>query len=479
MPTMPSPCRHCKVVVHWGSEDSSKCSFRPLWTLGRFVGYLVAMFACSWVSTAVMEVAEAWRVEEKALASAAEATTSADAVASLRSAALAIEIACSLLAWLSYAFYATEWAYAFYATAWAFLAIFLVAREENLCCNCGAQHGWCFAKASCSYCKARVRRHVEEHPVSCASCNVVFDSGEGHPLKCSPRRSRTQISWIVAYLVAANALLAAASLASSVALAWGVSELKAEASSEAPSEAASEAAEEALSALASISAAIYSLIAWTHTAEEPHRCDCSDTCSKAFSTSSSLFVHTRTHTKILFGSAPCALAFAAIVFFWLAIAAAWDPFHCKGRCCNCAVERGWIFDKSSCIQCLTRAWGGQQRPAEEPVRAHAQEIPSLARIQNAGQGARLVRQDQVGAAPNPPADQAEEFERECVVCLSEPRQTRFGCGHSVVCTGCFETLLGRESCCPTCREPVRRDQVQWGSQIALQETFVPPPGRER
>jgi hypothetical protein len=365
---------------------------------------------------------------------------------------------------------------------------FLVAREKDLCCNCGAQHGWCFTKASCIHCKARARRHVRQHPVSCASCNVVFDSGEGHPRKCSTRRRRTQISWIVAYLVAANALLAAASLASSVALAWEVSELKAEASleasSEAPSEAASEAAEEASSALASISAAIDSLIAWSHTIEEPHRCDCSDTCSKAFSTSSSLFIHTRTHTEILLALAPCAFAFAAIAFFRLAIAAAWDPFRFKGRCCNCAVQRSWIFDRSSCIQCLTRkhcpcAWGGEHRPAEEPVRPHAQEIPSLARIQNAGQGARLVRQGQVGAAPNPPADQAEEFERECVVCLSEPRQTRFGCGHSVVCAGCFETLLREGGRCPICREPARRGQVQWGAQIALQETFVPPPGRER
>jgi hypothetical protein len=102
VPTMPSPCPRGNVVVHWGIGESSKCSFRPLWEL---VAYLVAMFMGSLASTAVMEVAEAWRVEEKALASAAEAARRADAAASLRLAALAIETACSLLALLSYAFF--------------------------------------------------------------------------------------------------------------------------------------------------------------------------------------------------------------------------------------------------------------------------------------------------------------------------------------------------------------------------------------
>ena len=42
-------------------------------------------------------------------------------------------------------------------------------------------------------------------------------------------------------------------------------------------------------------------------------------------------------------------------------------------------------------------------------------------------------------------------ERECVICMSEPREVRFSCGHAVCCRGCAESLLALEHPCPTCR----------------------------
>jgi len=37
----------------------------------------------------------------------------------------------------------------------------------------------------------------------------------------------------------------------------------------------------------------------------------------------------------------------------------------------------------------------------------------------------------------------EPEERECIVCLSAPREVRYGCGHSQVCRGCFDRIMSR------------------------------------
>ena len=50
------------------------------------------------------------------------------------------------------------------------------------------------------------------------------------------------------------------------------------------------------------------------------------------------------------------------------------------------------------------------------------------------------------ASEEPPPE-----ERECVICMSEPREVRFSCGHAVCCRGCAESLLALEHPCPTCR----------------------------
>jgi hypothetical protein len=65
-------------------------------------------------------------------------------------------------------------------------------------------------------------------------------------------------------------------------------------------------------------------------------------------------------------------------------------------------------------------------------------------------------------------------ERECVICLSEPRDTRFGCGHCVSCATCASLLQaqgGRAGVCPVCRVPIRRIADR-GSHLASAPTFV-------
>ena len=64
-------------------------------------------------------------------------------------------------------------------------------------------------------------------------------------------------------------------------------------------------------------------------------------------------------------------------------------------------------------------------------------------------------------------------ERECVICLSEPRDTRFGCGHSVCCGSCASRLRAqgaRVGVCPVCRLPIHRIADR-GSHLALAPTF--------
>ena len=64
--------------------------------------------------------------------------------------------------------------------------------------------------------------------------------------------------------------------------------------------------------------------------------------------------------------------------------------------------------------------------------------------------------------------------RECVVCLSEPRATRFApCGHATCCMDCAHSLLHSRQPCPTCRAPVHTI-AECGSHIGTQDTFLRP-----
>lgn len=47
--------------------------------------------------------------------------------------------------------------------------------------------------------------------------------------------------------------------------------------------------------------------------------------------------------------------------------------------------------------------------------------------------------------------------KECVICLSEPRDTTvLPCRHMCMCTGCAELLRQQTNRCPICRQPVER-----------------------
>jgi hypothetical protein len=72
--------------------------------------------------------------------------------------------------------------------------------------------------------------------------------------------------------------------------------------------------------------------------------------------------------------------------------------------------------------------------------------------------------------------QGGSVERLCVICLSEPRTVRFGCGHSTLCGGCLGHFLARgggHARCPLCRAAVVRAQIEQGAHVALQDSFVP------
>ena len=65
-------------------------------------------------------------------------------------------------------------------------------------------------------------------------------------------------------------------------------------------------------------------------------------------------------------------------------------------------------------------------------------------------------------------------ERECVVCLVAPRDTRFGCGHSVCCAHCAAALQAqgaRMAVCPVCRVRIRT-VAERGAHLAQAPTFV-------
>ena len=79
--------------------------------------------------------------------------------------------------------------------------------------------------------------------------------------------------------------------------------------------------------------------------------------------------------------------------------------------------------------------GGVARHGTEPVRA-AEASPSVepgastsAAAGPAGGGSEGVEEEAEGRG-------GEGAERQCIVCLSEPRQVRFSCGHAVVCNRC-------------------------------------------
>lgn len=56
--------------------------------------------------------------------------------------------------------------------------------------------------------------------------------------------------------------------------------------------------------------------------------------------------------------------------------------------------------------------------------------------------ARRRLEDELDQIPSAPA-LYETVERQCIVCLSAPREVRYGCGHSQVCNGCFERVMSR------------------------------------
>ena len=66
--------------------------------------------------------------------------------------------------------------------------------------------------------------------------------------------------------------------------------------------------------------------------------------------------------------------------------------------------------------------------------------------------------------------------KECVVCLSAPRETRFDCGHACCCAACSAVLLAQPNAsCPNCRAPIqgcRGGPDAIGVELARQPTFV-------
>ena len=84
--------------------------------------------------------------------------------------------------------------------------------------------------------------------------------------------------------------------------------------------------------------------------------------------------------------------------------------------------------------------------------------------------------DMLGTSALPPM-------KECVICLSEPRMTRFDCGHACCCLDCATALLAAPfPRCPIDRVRIRKFSVgpdADGVPIARQDTFESPPSRFR
>ena len=68
------------------------------------------------------------------------------------------------------------------------------------------------------------------------------------------------------------------------------------------------------------------------------------------------------------------------------------------------------------------------------------------------------------------AADANEEARMCLVCMNEPRATRFGpCRHASCCVSCANTLMQAGHRCPICREAITTI-IERGAHIALQLT---------
>jgi hypothetical protein len=70
-----------------------------------------------------------------------------------------------------------------------------------------------------------------------------------------------------------------------------------------------------------------------------------------------------------------------------------------------------------------------------------------------------------------PGVTVSEAARECVVCLSAERATRFGCGHAACCAECAAILRARGEPCPVCRARVAAIADR-GAHVAHEPTFV-------
>ena len=73
----------------------------------------------------------------------------------------------------------------------------------------------------------------------------------------------------------------------------------------------------------------------------------------------------------------------------------------------------------------------------KPARGRRMSVPT----------ARERLEGELGQLPQEPVQEPEE-QRECIACLSAPREVRYGCGHSQVCRGCFDRIMFRFSCPP-------------------------------
>ena len=63
----------------------------------------------------------------------------------------------------------------------------------------------------------------------------------------------------------------------------------------------------------------------------------------------------------------------------------------------------------------------------------------------------------VGGGDDDEGDDGDDQGKECVICLSEPRDTTvLPCRHMCMCSGCAKVLRFQTNRCPICRQPVER-----------------------
>ena len=72
--------------------------------------------------------------------------------------------------------------------------------------------------------------------------------------------------------------------------------------------------------------------------------------------------------------------------------------------------------------------------------------------------------------------------KDCVICLCEPREVRFNCGHACCCSACTAHLQAMgDPRCPNCRAPITFSIAGGNAEgvpIARQPTFEPQPHRQ-